>query len=57
MARAQITVDGVDKESNKGEVIHIGGEEAFAFHNSGEIPASLYVVLCKIPDAAYTRNV
>ncbi|MFE4714432.1 cupin domain-containing protein [Paenibacillus sp. NPDC056722] len=51
-----VTVNGVDGEVNKGEVIHICGEEAFAFHNSGEIPASLHVILCKIPDAAYTRN-
>ncbi|MFF2912577.1 cupin domain-containing protein [Paenibacillus sp. NPDC057934] len=48
-----VTVDGDDKEIIKGEVIHIGGKEAFSFHNSGEIPASLHVVLCKVPDPSY----
>ncbi|OBZ15578.1 cupin [Bacillus sp. FJAT-27264] len=52
-----VTVDEVDKEVTKGEVIHIGGEETFSFHNSGEIPSSLHVVLCKIPNAAYALNV
>jgi quercetin dioxygenase-like cupin family protein len=51
-----LTVDGQDHSLVKGEVIHIGGEEAFAYRNSRDLPASLHVVLCKVPSPAYAQN-
>ncbi|KGE20542.1 cupin domain-containing protein [Paenibacillus wynnii] len=52
-----MTVDGEDTPLMKGETIHIGGEEAFAYSNSGDAPASLHVVLCKIPSPIYAQEV
>lgn len=52
-----VTVDGTDSEFAKGEILHIHGDEAFSYANSGNQPASLYVVLSKVPDPRYAENI
>ncbi|ASA24377.1 cupin domain-containing protein [Paenibacillus donghaensis] len=52
-----LIVDDVEHAFDKGEVIHVAGDENFAYRNSGELPASLYVVLSKLPSSAYAENV
>ncbi len=52
-----MTVDGVQSEVALNDAICVDGEEQFAFENTGTEPASLYVVLSKIPDARYAQNV
>lgn len=52
-----LIVDGAEHAFDKGEVIHVGGDENFAYSNSGELPASLYVVLSKLPSKAYAENI
>ncbi|WP_410512492.1 cupin domain-containing protein [Paenibacillus sp. BR2-3] len=52
-----MTVDGEDTPLFKGEIIHISGEESFSYDNSGDAPASLHVVLCKVPSPLYAQEV
>lgn len=52
-----MTVDGEDTPLGEGEVLHIGGDEAFAYKNSGDTPASLHVVLCKVPSPIYAEEI
>lgn len=52
-----LIIDGISHEVAEKDVIHASGEEEFAFHNSGSEPASLYVMLNKIPDERYVQNV
>lgn len=52
-----ITVDGIEQELAEGDVIHLSGEESFAYRNNGQTPASLYVVISKVPGPAYTQEI
>lgn len=52
-----ITVNDADQEFAEGEVIHIAEDEVFAYRNSGNIPASLHVVISKLPSAAYAKEI
>ncbi|SEU30728.1 Cupin domain-containing protein [Paenibacillus sp. NFR01] len=50
-------VDESEHSLSKGETIHIGGEETFAYRNDGAEPASLHVVLSKVPSPAYAKEI
>lgn len=52
-----IIVDGKSAPFDQGEVLHLAGEEEFAYRNSGNEPASLYVVLTKVPGPEYAQNI
>ncbi|WP_151737847.1 cupin domain-containing protein [Paenibacillus tengchongensis] len=52
-----IQVNDAEEAFSEGEVIHVAGDERFSYRNSGEEPASLYVVLAKIPSPEYAREV
>lgn len=52
-----ITVDGVTSPLDQGEVLHLEGAEAFSYRNDGTEPASLYVVLTKVPAPEYAQNI
>jgi len=52
-----MNVDGEDIPLLEGETIHINGEESFSYRNSGDVPASLHVVLCKIPSPVYAQEI
>ncbi|MFO1444834.1 cupin domain-containing protein [Bacillus sp. Bva_UNVM-123] len=52
-----LMIDGCAYEVNEKDVIHSGGDEEFAFINSGSEPVSLYVMLNKIPDERYVQNI
>jgi quercetin dioxygenase-like cupin family protein len=52
-----MTVDGEQTPLNQGELIHIGGDEAFAYTNTSDAPSSLHVVLCKVPSPVYAQEV
>jgi len=52
-----MTVDGEDVALNEGEVIHISGDEAFAYKNDSSAPSSLHVVLCKVPSPIYAQEI
>ena len=51
-----MTVDGVQTEVALNDAVCVEGEEQFAFENTGTVPARLYVVLSRIPDARYAEN-
>ncbi|RDU35252.1 cupin domain-containing protein [Neobacillus piezotolerans] len=51
------TIDGVEHEAVANDVVHCGGEEMFAFKNSGSEPVSLYVVLTKVPSPEYAKDI
>ncbi len=52
-----MTVDGENSEVTKGDVVHCDGSEQFSYKNSGDVPCSLYVVLSKVPDERYAKDV
>lgn len=52
-----IKVDGNNAQVKEGDVVHCGGEEEFAFENTGSVPTSLYVCLNKIPDVRYAKEI
>jgi quercetin dioxygenase-like cupin family protein len=52
-----ITVNEADSEFTEGEVIHIADDEVFAYRNSGNAPASLHVVISKLPGPAYAKEI
>ncbi|KUP22142.1 cupin domain-containing protein [Paenibacillus sp. DMB5] len=52
-----ITVNEADQEFSEGEIIHIADDEVFAYRNSGSTPASLHVVLSKLPGPAYAKEI
>lgn len=52
-----ISVDGVDTAVLTNDAIVCEGDEQFAFTNTGNDPARLYVVLNKIPDQRFAQNI
>ncbi|WP_150275533.1 cupin domain-containing protein [Paenibacillus tepidiphilus] len=52
-----IQVNEAQEAFGEGDVIHVAGDETFAYLNSGDEPASLYVVLSKIPSPVYAQGV
>ncbi|AWB45592.1 cupin domain-containing protein [Paenibacillus sp. CAA11] len=52
-----MVVDGKEHALAQGEAIHIAGNEVFAYRNSGGEPVSLYVVLAKVPDERYVKEI
>lgn len=52
-----VIVNGETSAVKQGDAIWVDGEDDFAFRCSGSVPASLYVVLAKIPDERYAQNI
>lgn len=52
-----IMVEGMEQTLNEADIIYLSGEESFAYRNSGPKPASLYVVISKVPGPAYTQDI
>ncbi|MEF2965014.1 cupin domain-containing protein [Paenibacillus sp. M1] len=52
-----ITVDGAKTAFAEGDILHLEGNEEFGFINDGSEPASLYVILTKIPEPRYAENI
>lgn len=55
--KGTVYVDEVEQEFAEGDVLYIGGEESFAYRNSGTVPASLHVVIANVPGPAYTQEI
>jgi len=53
----EVQVGEEKTEVTTGEVIYLEGEELFAFKNTSNMNASLYVFLSKIPDERYATEV
>lgn len=52
-----IIIDGDEREVSGGEIIHTSDQEELAFTNNGSEPVSLYVVLNKLPNQDYAKNI
>ncbi|RCX22512.1 cupin domain [Fontibacillus phaseoli] len=52
-----VTVDGTESGLAKGEIVHLHGDEEFSYANDGDTPASLYVILTKVPEPRYAENI
>jgi quercetin dioxygenase-like cupin family protein len=52
-----IVIDGKESEVSEADLIHVSSEEEMSFNNSGKEPVSLYVVLSKIPNENYAKNI
>ncbi|WP_347564312.1 cupin domain-containing protein [Bacillus sp. MM2020_4] len=52
-----IIIDGAETEVAEADLIHVTSEEEMAFNNNGSEPLSLYVVLSKIPNENYAKNI
>jgi quercetin dioxygenase-like cupin family protein len=50
-------VDGKETAVSEADLIHVSDQEEMAFRNSGSEPVSLYVVLSKIPNEHYAKNI
>ncbi|OKP87870.1 cupin domain-containing protein [Paenibacillus sp. P32E] len=52
-----IQVNDIDYPFAEGEILHIAGDESFAYKNSSDQPASLHVVLSKTPNSMYSKEI
>jgi quercetin dioxygenase-like cupin family protein len=52
-----IIIDGKETEVKGADLIHTSDQEELAFTNSGSEPVSLYVVLNKVPNQEYAKNI
>ncbi|WP_066316561.1 cupin domain-containing protein [Bacillus sp. FJAT-29814] len=52
-----IVINGKDTEVTEADLIHVDSEEEMSFKNSGSEPVSLYVILSKIPNENYAKNI
>lgn len=50
-------IDGQETVVSEADLVHVGGEEELAFHNTGNEPVSLYVTLSKVPNEQYVKNI
>lgn len=50
-------IDGQENVVSEADLVHVGGEEELAFHNTGNEPVSLYVTLSKVPNEQYAKNI
>lgn len=53
----EMIVGGEASPVAKGDAVWVDGEADFAYRNSGTVPASLYVVLAKVPEERYAENI
>ncbi|EJW17764.1 cupin domain-containing protein [Paenibacillus alvei] len=51
-----VTVNGVETEVAEGDILHIAGDENFAYRNGTDADSSLYVILTKTPCERYAQN-
>jgi quercetin dioxygenase-like cupin family protein len=54
--KGTITVNDAKMEFTEEEVIHVAEEDSFAYLNSSNSPASLHVVISKLPSPAYAKE-
>lgn len=52
-----VLIDEEKTDVTTGDVIHVNSDEMFGFENISESQTSLYVVLSKIPDERYAKDV
>jgi quercetin dioxygenase-like cupin family protein len=52
-----VIIDGKETEVKAADLIHTSDDEELAFTNSGSEPVSLYVVLNKLPNPEYAKNI
>ncbi|MEC0127613.1 cupin domain-containing protein [Paenibacillus pabuli] len=52
-----LILDGKEQGVKQEDVIHCGGETEFAFHNTGDQEVRLFVVLNKVPEASYAKDI
>ncbi|HEY2421277.1 MAG TPA: cupin domain-containing protein [Neobacillus sp.] len=55
--KGTIIIDGMETEVSEADLLHVSDEDEMAFRNSGNEPVSLYVVLSKIPNEQYAKNI
>lgn len=52
-----IIIDGAETEVTASDIIYTSDEEEMAFTNSGSEPVSLYVVLNKLPNQDFAKDI
>lgn len=50
-------IDGKETTVAANDVVHCSSEEKLAFNNNGNNPVSLYVMLNKIPNENFVKNI
>ena len=50
-------IDGQETEVTEADLLYVSDQEEMAFKNSGSKPVSIYVVLSKIPNEQYAKNI
>ncbi|WML51377.1 cupin domain-containing protein [Neobacillus sp. PS3-12] len=52
-----IIIDGKETEVTASDLTHTSDKEELAFTNSGSEPVSLYVVISKVPNQEYAKDI
>ncbi|CAI6057412.1 hypothetical protein PAECIP112173_01646 [Paenibacillus sp. JJ-100] len=52
-----LILDGIEHEIRREDVVSCGGESEFAFHNTSDAEVRLFVVLSKVPEASYAKDI
>ena len=55
--KGTLVINGQETEINVNDVIYAEGDEQFAFKNTSQEPASLYITLCNIPNDNFAKNI
>ncbi|MNI66592.1 Cupin domain protein [compost metagenome] len=55
--KGNIQVNEADYAFVEGDILHIAGDESFAYTNTSDQPASLHVVLSKTPSPMYAKEI
>ncbi|SMQ66111.1 hypothetical protein SAMN05444673_1456 [Bacillus sp. OV166] len=55
--KTEIAINLALTERQKADLIHVNSEEEMSFNNNGKEPVSLYVVLSKIPNELFSKNI
>ncbi|QKS59974.1 cupin domain-containing protein [Paenibacillus barcinonensis] len=52
-----VILDGIKQRIQAEDVVSCSGETAFAFHNTSDAEVRLFVVLSKVPEASYAKDI
>ncbi|WP_427051899.1 cupin domain-containing protein [Paenibacillus sp. TC-CSREp1] len=55
--KGTLMLDGKEYEIQSEDVVSCGGETEFAFHNTSDAEVRLFVVLSKVPEASYAKDI
>lgn len=55
--KGTLILDGKEQEIKAEDAVSCGGETEFAFHNTSDAEVRLFVVLSKVPEPSYAKDI